>query len=174
MPTAACCASSSASIRSRGKDLVLHLDFELQRVAHHALAGRRGAVVAIDPLTGGVLALVSTPSFDSNLFVNGISSRDYSRLRDSPDVPLFNRTVQGQYPPGSTVKPMVALAGLTEGLIDREFTVPIPAGTACPATAAAIATGSCVSAARAMRRRWISRWPSPSPATCISMTSRTA
>lgn len=109
-----------------GKDLVTHLDFELQRIAHHALAGRRGAVVAIDPLTGGVLALVSTPSFDSNLFVNGISNRDYSALRDSPDVPLFNRTVQGQYPPGSTVKPIIAMAGLDAGLIDPEFTVPDP------------------------------------------------
>lgn len=109
-----------------GEDLVLHLDYELQRTAHYALAGRRGAVVAMDPLTGGVLALVSTPSFDSNLFVNGISSRDYGALRDSPDVPLFNRTVQGQYPPGSTVKPLVALAGLSEELIDEEFTVPDP------------------------------------------------
>jgi penicillin-binding protein 2 len=109
-----------------GEDLVLHLDFELQRVAHDALAGRRGAAVAIDPDTGGVLALVSTPSFDANLFVNGISSRDYRALRNSPDVPLFNRTVQGQYPPGSTVKPMVALAGLEEGLIDEDFTVPDP------------------------------------------------
>ena len=109
-----------------GEDLILHLDFELQRVAHHALAGRRGAVVAIDPLTGGLLALVSTPSFDSNLFVNGISSRDYNALRDSPDIPLFNRTVQGQYPPGSTVKPMIAMAGLEAGLIDTEFTIPDP------------------------------------------------
>ncbi len=109
-----------------GKDLILHLDYELQRVAHNALAGRRGAVVAIDPLTGGILALVSTPSFDSNLFVNGISTRDYSALRDSPDVPLFNRTVQGQYPPGSTVKPIIAMAGLEAGLIDPEFTVPDP------------------------------------------------
>ena len=109
-----------------GRDLVLHLDFKLQQVAHEALAGRRGAVVALDPLTGGVLALVSPPSFDSNLFVNGISSRDYGALRDSPDVPLFNRTVQGQYPPGSTVKPMVAMAGLEAGLIDPEFTVPDP------------------------------------------------
>jgi penicillin-binding protein 2 len=109
-----------------GEDLVLHLDYELQRTAHHALAGRRGAVVAIDPLSGGVLAMVSTPSFDSNLFVNGISSRDYSALRDSPDVPLFNRAVQGQYPPGSTVKPLVALAGLAEELIDEESTVPDP------------------------------------------------
>lgn len=109
-----------------GKDLILHLDFELQKVAHHALAGRRGAVVAIDPLSGGVLALVSTPSFDSNLFVNGISSRDYNALRNSPDVPLFNRAVQGQYPPGSTIKPMIAMAGLEAGLIDPEFTVPDP------------------------------------------------
>ena len=109
-----------------GEDLRLHLDFELQRIAHYALAGRRGAVVAMDPLTGGILALVSTPSFDSNLFVDGISQRDYSALRDSPDVPLFNRTVQGQYPPGSTVKPMIALAGLESELIDAEFTVPDP------------------------------------------------
>ncbi len=109
-----------------GKDLVLHLDYELQRIAHNAMEGRRGAVVAMDPLTGGILALVSTPSFDSNLFVNGISNTDYSALRESPDVPLFNRTVQGQYPPGSTVKPMIALAGLEAGLIDPEFTVPDP------------------------------------------------
>jgi penicillin-binding protein 2 len=111
---------------SPGQDLILHLDYELQRVAHEQLAGRRGAVVAIDPLTGGVLALVSTPSFDSNLFVNGISSRNYNALRDSPDVPLFNRTVQGQYPPGSTVKPMIAMAGLEAGLIDPLYTVPDP------------------------------------------------
>ena len=109
-----------------GRDLRLHLDAQLQRVAHEALAGQRGAVVAIDPLTGGVLALVSTPSFDSNLFVNGISQRDYAALRDSPDVPLFNRTVQGQYPPGSTVKPMMAMAGLAEELIDPSFTVADP------------------------------------------------
>ena len=109
-----------------GEDLILHLDFGLQQIAHEALAGRRGAVVAIDPLTGGILALVSTPSFDSNLFVNGISTRDYAALRDSPDVPLFNRTVQGQYPPGSTVKPMVAMAGLEQGLIDPAYTVPDP------------------------------------------------
>ncbi|MFK7828171.1 MAG: penicillin-binding protein 2 [Congregibacter sp.] len=109
-----------------GQDLVLHLDSELQRVAHNTLAGRRGAVVAIDPLTGGVLAMVSTPTFDSNLFVNGISSRDYSALRESPDVPLFNRTVQGQYPPGSTIKPMLAMAGLESGLVDPEYTVPDP------------------------------------------------
>ncbi|RLQ21245.1 penicillin-binding protein 2 [Seongchinamella sediminis] len=109
-----------------GDDLTLHLDIEVQKAAYEALGEQRGAVVAIDPLTGGVLALVSTPGFDSNLFVNGISSKDYSALRDSPDVPLFNRAVQGQYPPGSTIKPMMGMAGLESGLVTPETTVPDP------------------------------------------------
>ena len=109
-----------------GADLVLHLDIELQRTAYEAFEGRRGALVAIDPITGGILALVSTPGFDTNLFVNGISSVDYSALRDSPDVPLFNRAVQGQYPPGSTIKPMMGLAGLESGLVTPDYTVPDP------------------------------------------------
>jgi penicillin-binding protein 2 len=109
-----------------GANLTLHLDIRVQRAAYEALGDRRGAVVAIDPLTGGVLALVSTPGFDTNLFVNGISSKDYSALRDSPDVPLFNRAVQGQYPPGSTVKPMMGMAGLESGLVTPETTVPDP------------------------------------------------
>ena len=66
------------------------------------------------PRNGGVLALVSKPSFDGNLFVNGISTKAYSALRDSPDTPLLNRAIQGQYPPGSTVKPMLALTGLDQ------------------------------------------------------------
>ena len=73
-------------------------------------AVQRAALVAIDPRTGGVLALVSYHGFDTNLFVNGISTANYSALRDSPDVPLFNRAVQGQYPPGSTIKPIMAMA----------------------------------------------------------------
>lgn len=109
-----------------GQDLALHLDFRLQRIATEALGNQRGAVVALDPATGGVLALVSTPAFDGNQFVNGISRRDYAALRDSPDVPLFNRAVQGQYPPGSTVKPMLALAGLRTGLVTPASTVPDP------------------------------------------------
>ncbi len=109
-----------------GQDLVLNLDSNLQRVATEALGDQRGAVVAMDPATGGVLALVSTPVFDGNLFVNGISSRDYGSLRDSRDVPLFNRAVQGQYPPGSTVKPLMALAGLEAELVTPESTVPDP------------------------------------------------
>jgi penicillin-binding protein 2 len=109
-----------------GVDLTLHLDIHVQRAAVEALGDRRGAVVAMDPLTGGVLALVSTPGFDTNLFVNGISSKDYSALRDSLDVPLFNRAIQGQYPPGSTVKPMMGMAGLESGLVTPESTVPDP------------------------------------------------
>ena len=115
-----------------GSDLVLNLDIRIQRAAFDALGGRRGAVVAIDPRTGGVLALVSTPGFDTNLFVNGISSTDYSALRDSLDVPLFNRAIQGQYPPGSTIKPFMAMAGLESGLVTPESTVPDPGWYSLP------------------------------------------
>ncbi len=109
-----------------GADLTLHLDIRVQQAAVEALGDQRGAVVAMDPLSGGVLALVSTPGFDTNLFVNGISSKDYSALRDSLDVPLFNRAIQGQYPPGSTVKPIMGMAGLESGLVTPETTVPDP------------------------------------------------
>lgn len=109
-----------------GKDLTLSLDYRLQQAAFDALGERRGAVVAIDPLTGGVLALVSTPGFDTNLFVNGISSGDYAALRDSLDVPLYNRAIQGTYPPGSTIKPFMAMAGLLTGLVTPQSTVPDP------------------------------------------------
>ncbi|MEH6634927.1 MAG: penicillin-binding protein 2 [Halioglobus sp.] len=109
-----------------GKDITLHLDIRVQQAAFDALGDRRGAVVAIDPLTGGVLALVSTPGFDANLFVNGISSKDYSALRDSLDVPLFNRAIQGSYPPGSTVKPFMGMAGLESGLVTPDYSVPDP------------------------------------------------
>jgi penicillin-binding protein 2 len=109
-----------------GADLRLHLDLNLQKVAQEALGERRGSVVAIDPKTGGVLALVSTPSFDPNLFVNGISSRDYIALRDSPDMPLYNRALQGLYPPGSTMKPIYALAGLHYGIVTAQTRVRDP------------------------------------------------
>lgn len=109
-----------------GEDLHLYLDSRLQKVAHDALGAERGSVVAIDTKTGGVLALVSTPSFDANLFVNGISRRDYARLRDSLDLPLFNRSLQGQYPPGSTVKPIIGLAGLHYEVITPQFQVSDP------------------------------------------------
>ncbi|WP_444918080.1 penicillin-binding protein 2 [Microbulbifer sp. ANSA003] len=109
-----------------GSDLVLNLDAQLQQVASDALGDRRGAVVAIDVNSGGVLAFVSKPSFDPNLFVTGISFADYRALSDSLDVPLFNRAVQGQYPPGSTLKPLMGLGGLQAGIITRESTVKDP------------------------------------------------
>lgn len=100
----------------QGKDVHLTIDTGLQAVATAALAGERGAIVAIEPASGAVLAFVSNPSFDPNQFVNGISTRLYTEWRDSPDRPLFNRALQGLYPPGSTVKPPMALAGLHYGL----------------------------------------------------------
>lgn len=103
-----------------GEDLYLHLDIKLQIAAAQALAGTRGAVVAMDVATGGVLALVSTPSFDANLFVTGISYADYKNLSQSLDLPLFNRAIQGQYPPGSTLKPMIGLGGLDTGATNTE------------------------------------------------------
>ncbi|QXI30658.1 penicillin-binding protein 2 [Pseudomonas vanderleydeniana] len=100
-----------------GKNIVLSLDIKLQEAAENALGDRRGSVVAIDPKTGEVLAMVSKPSFDPNLFVTGIRAKDYSALRDSIDRPLFNRALRGLYAPGSTIKPEVAIAGLDSGVI---------------------------------------------------------
>jgi penicillin-binding protein 2 len=101
-----------------GKDIVLSLDIKLQEAAEEALGGRRGAIVAMDPRTGEVLAMVSQPSFDPNLFVTGIGFQAYADLRDSIDRPLFNRVLRGLYPPGSTIKPAVAIAGLDSGVIN--------------------------------------------------------
>ncbi|MCI0911851.1 penicillin-binding protein 2 [Pseudomonas putida] len=101
-----------------GKDIVLSLDIKLQEAAEAALGGRRGAVVALDPRSGEVLAMVSQPSFDPNLFVTGISFKAYAELRDSIDRPLFNRVLRGLYPPGSTIKPAVAIAGLDSGVVN--------------------------------------------------------
>ena len=100
-----------------GKDIVLSLDIKLQEAAEEALAGRRGAVVALNAMTGEVLAMVSQPSFDPNLFVTGIGFKAYAELRDSIDRPLFNRILRGLYPPGSTIKPAVAIAGLDSGVV---------------------------------------------------------
>jgi penicillin-binding protein 2 len=97
-----------------GQDLFLSIDADLQRAARDALAPLDGAVVAIHPSTGEVLALVSKPGFDPNPFVQGISRGDFAALQADPHNPLFNRALSGQYPPGSTLKPIVALAGLEE------------------------------------------------------------
>ena len=106
-----------------GKNIVLSLDIKLQEAAEEALGDRRGSIIALDPKTGEVLAMVSKPSFDPNLFVTGISSKDYSGLRDSIDKPLFNRALRGLYAPGSTIKPEVAIAGLDSGVISASTRV---------------------------------------------------
>ena len=100
-----------------GEDLFLSIDLELQIKAEELLKDHNGAVVAIDPRNGEILAMVSMPAYDPNLFVNGISYRDYGNLRDNPDRPLYNRALQGSYPPGSTIKPMAALSGLNAGVV---------------------------------------------------------
>ena len=98
-----------------GSNVYLSIDLDLQRLASEALEGRRGALVALDPWTGEILALVSTPSFDPNLFAVGMTTSQYRELQDNPDRPLFNRALRGTYPPGSTIKPMLALAALETG-----------------------------------------------------------
>ena len=109
-----------------GKNITLHLDSQLQIAAERALGDFRGAIVAIEPSTGGILAMVSKPGFDPNLFVTGISSKDYSVLvTDEINTPLFDRTTN-PYPPGSTVKPFLGLGGLQTGLVDYDFTIEDP------------------------------------------------
>ncbi|MBK9624752.1 MAG: penicillin-binding protein 2 [Rhodocyclaceae bacterium] len=98
-----------------GNNLTLTIDAELQRIAETAFGDRKGALVAIEPSTGGLLALVSTPTYDPNLFVDGIDSANWRELNDSPDKPMVNRALNGAYPPGSTFKPFMALAALTVG-----------------------------------------------------------
>ncbi len=107
-----------------GTNLRLFLNMELQREALAGLEGYNGAVAAIDPKTGGILVLASKPGFDANLFVDGISNKAYSALRDSPEKPLFNRALRGQYPPGSTIKPFIGLAGLELGVVEFAQTIP--------------------------------------------------
>lgn len=107
-----------------GIDLTLHLDVDIQKAAADALAGRRGSIVVMDVATSGVLAMVSTPSYDPNPFVTGISYSDYQALREDPQLPLYNRAIRGQYPPGSTIKPLLAMAGLEAGTVNwknRQF-----------------------------------------------------
>jgi penicillin-binding protein 2 len=100
-----------------GQNLYLTVYARVQQAARDALAGKEGAIVAIDPKTGGVLALVSEPSFDPSLFVEGIDHETYHRLTTDPHRPMLNRALQGTFPPGSTVKPFMALAGLEYGEI---------------------------------------------------------
>lgn len=103
-----------------GRNLHLNIDMRLQQLAEQALGDNSGAVVALEPTSGAVLALVSQPGFDPNPFVNGIEHRDYQALQSSSGQPLYNRALRGQYPPGSTIKPFVALAGLELGVTDAQ------------------------------------------------------
>jgi penicillin-binding protein 2 len=105
---------------AHGDDLILSLDVQVQQAAWDALGDRAGAVVAIDPGDGSVLAMVSKPSFDANAFVHGISGQDYRAILNAPGRPLFNRAIQGGYGPGSTIKPFVALAGLEQEVVTPE------------------------------------------------------
>lgn len=104
---------------TEGAAIYLTLDSQLQRVAEKALGDNNGAVVAMDPQTGEILAMVSKPAFDINLFVDGISIKNYARLREDWRRPLFNRALSGTYPPGSIIKPVMALAGLETGVVNR-------------------------------------------------------
>ena len=100
-----------------GANIHLHLDRQLQLYAYELLEGKKGAIVAIEPETGGILAMVSRPSYDPNLYVSGFPAVLYNALRDSPDKPFLNRTIRGQYPPASTIKPFIGLAGINEGVV---------------------------------------------------------
>ncbi len=106
-----------------GADLHLTLDLALQRTAVQALGDANGAVVALDPDNGDVLAFVSAPRYNPNPFVNGISQNAYASLHQGRDKPLFNRALRGQYPPGSTVKPFVGLAGLEHGTVSPDHII---------------------------------------------------
>jgi penicillin-binding protein 2 len=107
----------------RGKDLKLTIDLDLQAVAELSLEGRNGAIVALDPRNGEVLAMLSHPAFDPNKFAVRIRTADWKEIRDNPDKPMLNRAIQAQQAPGSTFKPTMALAGLETGTMDEQFTV---------------------------------------------------
>ncbi len=109
-----------------GDNLVMTIDIELQKIAEEAFGDYKGALVAIDPRNGEVLALVSRPDFDPSLFVDGIDPQSWDALNNSPDKPLNNRALRGQYPPGSTIKPFMALAALTYHTRSPQFTISDP------------------------------------------------
>jgi penicillin-binding protein 2 len=115
-----------------GRDVLTSIDLATQLVAEQALIGRRGSVVAIDPTNGDVVVMVSTPGFDPNPFSRGLSRAEYGALRDNIDVPLLNRAIRGEYPPGSTVKPVIALAGLSYGVTTPQRTKGCPGHFSLP------------------------------------------
>ncbi len=103
-----------------GDDVILSLDLKLQRLAEQLLKGQDGAVVALDPWTGDIIAMASSPGFDPNLFARGISEKQYEALVANPRLPLFNRALRAQLPSGSTIKPGLALGALTEGMVNPD------------------------------------------------------
>jgi penicillin-binding protein 2 len=113
-----------------GKDLQLTIDLDLQTVAELAMEGKNGAVVALDPRSGEVLAMVSHPAFDPNKFAVRIKTKDWREIADNPDHPMLNRAIQAEQAPGSTFKPIVALAGLSTGIVDDKWTVHCSGGVA--------------------------------------------
>ena len=118
-----------------GNNLVVTLDLELQKIAEDAFGDYKGGLVALDPKTGEVLALVSKPGFDPNLFVDGIDPQNWDALNNSPDKPLNDRALRGQYPPGSTIKPFMALAGLESGKRSPDYTISDPGYFTLPGVA---------------------------------------
>lgn len=117
-----------------GEDIYLSINLKLQLYIEKLLAGRKAAVVAIDPNNGEVLAMVSSPSYDSNDFVGGISSAKYNELLNDPNKPLFNRALLGAYPPASTVKPFISVAALSEGVVTPKSVVNDPGWWQLPGT----------------------------------------
>jgi penicillin-binding protein 2 len=113
----------SRDVPAPGEDLILALDLPAQKAAYEALANKRGAVVAIDPSNGEVIVFISTPAVDPNLMAGGLGRKAYAALEEDIDRPLFNRAVRGLYPPGSTIKPIIALAALHHGTTDPHRTV---------------------------------------------------
>lgn len=118
----------------QGDNIYLTIDTGLQIAAEEALGDQRGAVVAIDPNTGEILALASQPSYDPNLFVTGISQKDYTTLQNDPNHPLYNRALRGLYAPGSTIKPFVAIGGLNDGATTPSFEIFDPGWYTLPHT----------------------------------------
>jgi len=115
-----------------GADLILSVDMRVQRVAEDALSGKRGAAIAIDPHSGDVIALASTPGFDPNAFARGLTTKQYDALQNDIDKPLINRALRGAYPPGSTVKPFFALAALKYGVMTPDQTIFCPGHFSLP------------------------------------------
>lgn len=117
-----------------GKTLRLAMDIRVQQEAQRIMGNKRGALVAIDPQTGGVLAFVSNPTFDSNMFIDGIATEDWKDLNENWQKPLINRVTQGLYPPGSTFKPFMGMALLESGKINQQSIIPAPGAWSIPGT----------------------------------------